>query len=369
MSRRVQISIFIALVAVLVALAGCSSKKEEKPQATPPEPPKPAAPAELSLFIWSEYIDEKVVAEFEKKENARVRITTYESTEEMEGKLSYSGADAQYDVVVAASQVVARFARKGLIAPLDHSKLPNLKNLAPRFSGPEFDNGNKYAVPYQWGTVGLFYDKKKLPNLDPSWAVVLDPKKTAGTFVLIDEMRDMLGSVLKYMGRSSNSTSPEDLREAGRILQEAKGNPKCLGFKGMAGVQDVKSGTADIAVMWNGFALKEVSEQKDRYAYVLPKEGSIIWVDTFVIPAKAPKPELAYKFLNFLLEPQIGARLSAFVKYASPNAASKPHIVPEDLANPVIYPPEDAMSRLEGHRDLGDAIKLFDEAWTTVKSR
>jgi spermidine/putrescine transport system substrate-binding protein len=259
--------------------------------------------------------------------------------------------------------------RKGLIRPLDHTKLHNLKNLDPRFSGPDFDNGNKHAVPYQWGTAGLMYDKKKLPSLEPSWAAVLDAKRPAGTFLLMDEMRDMLGIVLKYMGRSSNSTDPKDIREASRILKEAKASSKCLGFKGIGAAQDVVAGSADIAVMWNGYALKGVSEQKDRISYILPKEGSIIWVDTLVIPLKAPKPDLAHKFLDFLMEPDMAARVSAFVRYATPNAAAKAYIPPDDLNNQVIYPSEDMLSRLEAHRDLGDAVKLFDEAWTAVKSR
>jgi spermidine/putrescine transport system substrate-binding protein len=368
MWRRVQCVFFIAALAGLLAMTGCSKKAEEKTSSSS-EPPKPSAPVELSMLIWSEYIDDKVVADFEKKEGVRVRLVTYESTEEMEGKLSYGGADSQYDVILAASQVVPRFARKGLIRVLDHSKLPNLKNLDARFSGPAFDDGNKYSVPYTWGTLGLFYDKKKLPSLEPSWGAVLDAKKPAGTFVLADEMRDMLGVVLRYMKRSSNSTAKDDIAAAQKILQEVKAHPKCLGFKGIASVQDVKSGAADIAVMWNGYAMREIETDKDRFAYVLPKEGSIIWVDTFVIPPKAPREELAYKFINFLLEPQIGARLATFVKYATPNAAAKAFIPPADLNNTVIYPPEEAMSRLEAHRDLGDAVRLFDETWTAIKAR
>jgi spermidine/putrescine transport system substrate-binding protein len=366
MRRRFELWVFVTVLAGLLALAGCSNNEKPTPA---PEPPKPAAPAEFNLLIFSEYIDEKIVADFEKKEGVRVRITTYESTEEMESKLSYGGADNQYDVIVVASQVVPRFVRKGLLRPLDHAQLPNLKNLDARFSGPGFDEGNKHAVPYQWGTAGLMYDKKKLPSLDPSWAVLLDPKKQAGPFYLMDEMRDMLGIVLKYMGKSSNSTDPNDIREASRILKEAKATPKCLGFKGIGSVQDLLAGSADMIVMWNGYALKAVSEQKDRFAYILPKEGSIIWVDTLVIPQKAPKPELAHKFLNFLMEPEIGARVSAFVRYATPNAASKAFIAPEDLKNPVIYPSEDTLSRLEAHRDVGEAVQLFDEAWTAVKAR
>jgi spermidine/putrescine transport system substrate-binding protein len=369
MRRWFGLSILVGVLACLLALAGCSSKKEDKPGPAQ-EPPKPATPTELNLLIFSEYIDEKIVSDFEKLAGVRLRITTYESTEEMEGKLSYGGADSQYDVVVAASQTLARLARKDLIRPLDHAKIPNLKNLDARFSGAAFDDGNKYGVPYQWGTVGIMYDKKKLPSLEPSWSVMLDAKRPAGTFVLLDEMRDMLGVVLKYKGHSSNSTVPDEIREAGRILQDAKASSKCLGFKGGVGaVQDVKAGSADMAVVWNGYAVKEVAEDKERFAYMIPKEGSVMWVDAMMITRRAPSPELAHKFVDFILDPEIGGRLSAFTRYATPNAAAKSHVSAEDQANLVIYPNDETMGRLEYHRDLADTIKLFDETWTAVKSR
>lgn len=369
MRRWFELSIFVVLLAGLLALVGCSSKKEDKP-APAPDAPKPATATELNLLNFSEYIDEKIVADFEKSANVRVRITTYESTEEMEGKLSYGGADSQYDVVVAASQAVPRLVRKDIIGPLDHAKLSNLKNLGARFSGAAFDDGNKHAVPYQWGTAGIMYDKKKLPSLEPSWGAILDTKNPAGTYVLLDEMRDMLGVVLKFKGHSSNSTSPDEIREAGRILQEAKANPKCLGFKGGIGaVQDVKAGSADIAVVWNGYALREVSEEKDRFAYIIPKEGSVMWMDTMVIPRRAPNRDLAHQFINFILDAQIGGRLSTFTRYATPNDAAKAHVPVADQNNPVIYPTADVLTRLESHRDLADTIKLFDETWTSVKSR
>lgn len=358
----------------LVAMAGCS-KPDPGPGPGPTTtgaaaPATPKKAEEISLLIFSEYIEDKIVADFEKEAGVRLRITTYESSEEMESKLAYGGADAQYDVVVAASQVLPRLVRKDLVRPLDHAQIPNLKNLDGKFAGPAFDDGNKHGVPYQWGTVGLMYDKKKLANLEPSWSVVLDPKKVAGTFILLDEMRDMLGAALKYKGYSSNSTNADEVREAGKILTEAKASPKCLGFKGGVGaVQDVKAGSADIAVVWNGDALKEIDNDKDRLTYVVPKEGSIMWIDAMMITRRAPHPELAHRFINFILDPDVGSRLSVYTRYASPNAAAKTKLPGEDQTNTAIYPPNDLMGRLEYHRDLGDGLKIFDEVWTSVKSR
>ena len=372
MQHRYVNLVLIATLLGVLSLAACSkdNSKEDKGTA-PPAPSASPVASELSLLIFPEYLDEKIIRDFETKNKARLRMTMYDSTEEMESKLAYAGADNQYDVVVMASQIVPRMVRRGLVRDLDHAQLPDLKNLEPRFSGPSFDDGNKHAVPYQWGTVGLIYNKKKFPNLEPSWGVILDPQKVVGTFELMDEMRDMLGVVLKQRGFSSNTTVPEEIREAGRVLKEVKKHPKCLGFKaGVGATQDVKGGSVDMAVAWNGDAQKVVQEDKEqRLTFIIPKEGSVIWVDVMTIPPKAPNPALAYKFINHILAPEAGAQLSLFTKYASPNTAAQAKLPPEERNNLLSYPPREVSERLEHHRDLGEAATIFDEVWTAVKSQ
>ncbi|WP_437655375.1 polyamine ABC transporter substrate-binding protein [Sorangium sp. So ce1182] len=352
----------------------CNSKKDPAPAGQEPgSAAKPATPAEvgeLNLLIFPDYIDEKIIKDFEVQTKAQVRLTRYDSTEEMESKLAYAGAESQYDVVIMASQILPRMVRRGLIRPLDHAQIPNLKNLEPRFSGAGFDDNNKHGVPYQWGTVGIVYNKKKLPNLEPSWSSLLDPQKLAGTFVLLDEQRDMLGSVLKYKGFSSNTTNANEIREAGRVLKDVKKQSKCLGFKGGVGaMEDVRAGSVDMAVVWNGDAQKAIEQDKERLAFVIPKEGSVIWVDVMTIAAKAPHPELAHKFINHVLTPEGGAQLSMYTKYASPNAAAQGKLPEQDRTNTLIYPTKEVADRLEHHRDLGEAAKVFDEVWTEVKSQ
>lgn len=368
MRYKFQPLMVLATLLGIFLLSACNDKKKSDAPG-PSAAPESAAPSELSLLIWPAYIDEKIIQDFEKQHNARLRMTIYDSTEEMESKLAYAGADAQYDVVVLASHAMPRLVRRGLLRPLDHSKIPNLKNVEPRFSGDSFDDGNKHAVPWQWGTVAIIYNKQKFPNLDPSWSVLFEPQKTVGTFVLIDEMRDMMGVALRYKGFSSNTTVAEEIREAGKLLKETKANPKCLGFRaGVGATQDVKGGSVDMAVVWNGDASKVVAEDKDRLGLIIPKEGSVIWVDVMAVTAKAPHADLAHKFIDFILQPEVGAQLSLFTKYASPNKASQAKLPAEERENPLIYPKGEISTRLEYHRDLGEAQKVYDEAWTAIKS-
>ncbi|XXX76974.1 spermidine/putrescine ABC transporter substrate-binding protein [Sorangium sp. So ce134] len=373
MQYRRRPLVLASLLLGVLSLTACGKKESPPAGQDPAAGAKPAAPAEvgeLNLLIFPDYIDEKIIKDFEAQTKAQVRLTRYDSTEEMESKLAYAGADSQYDVVIMASQILPRMVRRNLVRALDHAQIPNLKNLESRFAGPGFDDGNKHGVPYQWGTVGIVYNKKKLPNLDPSWSVLLDPQKLAGTFVLLDEQRDMLGSVLKYKGYSSNTTNANEIREAGRILKEVKKQPKCLGFKGGVGaMEDVRAGSVDMAVVWNGDAQKQIEQDKERLAFVIPKEGSVIWVDVMTIAAKAPHPELAHKFINHVLTPEGGAQLSMYTKYATPNAAAQGKLPDADRTNTLIYPTKEVADRLEHHRDLGEAAKVFDEVWTEVKSQ
>jgi spermidine/putrescine transport system substrate-binding protein len=374
MQHRYRPLLLLAILWGALSLTACS---KDKPQAagdagpnTGSAPPS-AADSELNLLIFPDYLDERIIREFEVQNKTRMRLTRYDSTEEMESKLAYAGGDGQYDVVIMANHVLPRMIRRGLVRELDHAALPNLKNLDTRFSGPSFDDGNKHGVPYQWGTVGIFYNKKKFPNLDSTWGVVLDPQKVVGTFELLDELRDMLGVVLKFKGFSSNTTKPEEIREAGRVIKDVKEHKKCLGFKGGVGaIEDVKGGSVDMAVVWNGDAQKAIAADKEqRLGFVVPKEGSAIWVDVMTITKKAPHPELAHKFINHLLTPDAGAQLSMYTKYASPNAAAQAKLPEEDRTNELIYPPKEVSERLEHHRDIGEAAKVFDEVWTNVKSQ
>jgi spermidine/putrescine transport system substrate-binding protein len=323
-------------------------------------------PARLNLFIWSEYIDPAIVRDFEKQFDCKVTIDLYEDAESMLAKLQ-SGGVSLYDVVVPPDHIVPALIKLQLLAPLRHENLPGIKNLDEQFTSPPFDRENRYTVAYQWGTVGIFARMPKDSPWPKSWSVVLDPKQQPGPVVLIDSVRDLMGSALKLQGHSLNSTDPGELKAARDLLLQAK--KKAVGFEGSVAAKNrVLAKSAVAAIVYSGEAVRGM-EQDPETSYFIPTEGSQIWVDNLAIPAKAPHRDLAERFINFILDPKVGARLSKYTRFASPNKAALAMLPATDLKNPAIYPPAELRSRLEFLQDLGNRTRLFDEIWTQVKSR
>ncbi len=324
---------------------------------------------QVTVYMYSEYIDPTLPKEFEKKTGIKVRIDVYEETEEMMAKLQQAGGVSQYDVVVVSDHAIPVLAKLGLLQPLDHKLIPNLKNISKSFSNPPYDKGSKFSVPYQWGTVGLMYRKDKIAKIDPSWGLFFDPARQPGPFVLINSMRDMMAAALKYQGHSVNSRSKEELKAAGNLILQAKKSEKSLGFEGgVGGKNKVLAGNAVLAIVYNGDAVRAMEEDKN-VDFVLPKEGTVIWVDAMTITAKSPNRQAAHQFINFILDPKVGAVLSDFNRYATPNAAGLPLVNKADRKNPAIYPSDERVKKMEYLEDLGKDSALYDEVWTAVKSR
>lgn len=320
----------------------------------------------LNLFNWSEYMDPAILKDFEKQFNVRVNVSLYESNEDLIAKLRANGG-SQYDVIVPGQYAVPLLSRSGLLLKLDKTQLPNIKNLSKKFVNPSYDPQNTYTAAYQWGTVGVVYRKDKLKNPEQSWALFFDKTKQQGSFLMMDSTREMLGPALKYLGKSLNSTKPDDLRAALEIMVNAKN--RSLGFDGGVGNRNkVSAAQANYGVAYNGDVVKLQAEDKN-LGFFVPKEGSVIFTDSMAIPVKAPNADLAHQFINFILEPKVSARLSNYNRYATPNEAAKPFINKADLTNPGVYPPATVMSKLEFILDLGKDNNLYDSVWTKVKAR
>lgn len=327
--------------------------------------PLAAAPQVLHLFIWSEYIDPEVVAGFERRRHCKVTIDLYEDESAMMAKLQ-AGGSSRYDLAVPPDHKVPVLARLGLIAPLRLERIPNLRHLEGRFLSPPYDRSNRFSVAYHWGTVGLYVRLQGGVAPPATWGLVFDPARQAGPFVLLDGPRDLIGAALKYQGHGLNSFGLEPLRGVRSLLLEAK--QRSIGFDNSVGGRNkVLSGAARVAVVYSGEAARGLEEDPET-AYLLPREGSQIWVDNLVVPAKAPHPRLAEDFIDYLLEPEVAAKNARFVRFATPNRAARVLLPKEDLANPAIYPPAEVMGSLEFIEDPGARARVLDELWTSVKA-
>ena len=322
---------------------------------------------ELSLYIWTEYMDEDLISEFEEEFGCKVLINYYESNEEMLAKLQ-AGGTSQYDIAVPSDYIMVNLKELNLIQPIDKSIVTNINNLSNNFINPPFDGNNTFSAAYQWGTVGFIYNKEKLGDFDNSWSALFENEKGL-SYLLFDSEREQIGIALAYLGYNINTLEKSELQEAANLLIEAKNKSECLGFEANVGPRDkVVAGTIDMGLSYNGDAMGIIAENPN-IGFVNPKEGTVIWVDSMVIPKKAPNPILANKFIEFMLRPEIAARLSNYNQYATPNKAALPNITPEDLANPAIYPDEETQKKLQYIDDLGSNNRIYSELWQMVKTR
>jgi len=325
-----------------------------------------AAAKALNLFIWSEYIDPTVVADFERQFDCKVTTDLYEDESAMMAKLQAGGA-SRYDVVVPPDSKVPPLIKLGLLTPLRLEKIPNLKHCDARFLNPPYDRSNRFTVAYHWGTVGLFVRFTGEAPPPASWGLVFDPAQQPGPFVLIDSPRDLIGAAMKFKGHSLNSTEAAHLKEARTLLLDAK--RRSVGFDNSVGGRNkVLGNAARVAIVYSGEAARGLTQDKHT-AYLYPREGTQMWVDNLAIPVQAPHRELAETFINYLLEPAVAARNARFTRFATPNRPARALLPEADLKNPAIYPPEDVMSQLEFLEDVGSKSRLFDEVWTSIKAR
>ncbi len=323
----------------------------------------------LNLFIWSDYISESIIDGFELECNCKVVETDYESNAEMSAKLK-AGGDSQYDVVVPSSYYVPELADEGLIQPLDHSKLTNFGNLFPKFQNPDYDPGDKYSVPYQWGTTGIVYDPAKIKNPGTGWALLFDPTVNPNyPFVLPKgEGRDQIGAACAYLGYGFNCSDKSQWIAAAKLIEQTTKRPNFAGFVDESPARDqMKSGLIAVSMAYNGdIASCYADGSCAKLKYFLPDQGTEIWVDTMAIPAHAPHPDLAIEFINYILETNVGAALSNFNQYASPNQSAQPQLT-GIMATELIVPTDADMKKLQFLAPLrGADYKLFNQIWTSV---
>jgi spermidine/putrescine transport system substrate-binding protein len=319
---------------------------------------------QLNIYNWDTYIAPDVLEEFAQRYQVKINYDTYGSNEEMYARIK---ADhTQYDLIFPADYMVQAMANEGLLQPLNPSRIPNLKHIDPNFLDPDYDPGNRYSVPYQWGTLGIGYNLEVTGKEIDSWTAMFTPQY-AGKIAWMDDTRYTIGAVLMFLGYDPNTLNIEEINQARDFLIQQKDT--IAAFATDTGQELLNQGEVDLAFEWSGDIFQVMKENPD-LRYALPKEGSIIWTDNIVIPQQARHREMAEKFINFILEPPISARISNFTRYGSPNQTARQVglINPSDVGNPGIYPPPEIFSNLKHLKDLGSGRLLYETAWNAIKT-
>ena len=335
-----------------------------------------AAGGTLKVYNWSDYIDPAVLEEFESETGINVVYDTYESSEVVETKIMAKGSG--YDVVVVSSEYLLRMIGAGVIKPLNKEKLPNSGNLWADIMQrlASFDLGNRHSIPYLWGTTGIGYDEKRISErmadapVD-SWAMVFDPKvvsRFADCGVSVpDAPEELLSAALAYLGRDPNSTDSKDIADALATITAIRPYIKKVDS---GQIDDLASGDICLAIGWSGDVLGAADEAEDgiEVIYSIPKEGAPIWFDLMVVPSDAANTEAAHLFLDFMMRPQVIARISNEIYYANPNEAATEFVEAEILEDPAIYPTAEAMKGLFAiaSRDA-KSKRAIARQWTMVK--
>lgn len=315
----------------------------------------------LNFYNWTDYIADDTIPNFQKETGIKVTYDNYSSNDELFAKIRTGGTG--YDLIVPTDATLVKMKHANLLQPLDLSQITNIDNLDPRFRTAAYDPGNHYSIPWQWGTTGIGYDKTKVGGTVTDWDA-FDLPAVKGKSSYLDEARDAFAMALFRLGHDPNTLDTKELDAAESYLIDLKKKVKSI----TSDYQDpLKSGELLLAQAYSGDVFQIQTDNKN-VEYVIPKSGAFSWVDNMAIPKGAPHPNNAMKFMNYILEPKVGAALTNFVEYGSPNKAATPFIDKSITGNPLIYPSEAELAKLPFQKDLGEQETEYLDRWDKVKS-
>lgn len=318
----------------------------------------------VNVFNWEDYINEDVLDMFEAETGIKVNMMNFTTNEDMLVKVRNS--PQSFDVIFPSDYAIERMISEGLLAELNYDNIPNLQYIDPNLLDPEYDPGNLYSVPYMWGTVGILYNTTMVSEPITSWSSLFDPQYQKAVLML-DSPRDSIGLALKYLGYSMNTRNPLELNDAKNLLVQQKKDGIVKAYQ----VDEIKdkmaAGEAAIAVMWSGDAQYAIELNED-LQYVVPVEGSNIWVDGMVVSKAAKNKENAEAFINFLCRPDIAQMNCEEIWYSSPNTEAVAMMGEDYTENPTLNPPAETIARCEVLLDIQDFIEVYNNVWLEIKS-
>lgn len=319
---------------------------------------------ELYLYNWEDFMDPGVLKDFERETGIKVIEDNFASNEELLAKLQAGGGG--YDLIVPSDYMVAIMARQGLLARLDHANLPNLVNLEPRFRQLPFDPGNAYSVAYFWGVTGIGYNKALVSRSPESWRDLFGETSLArykGRISMLNDMREVIGAALISLGHSPNSTDEQALAAAKQLLITQKAS--LAKYDSETFEESVAAGELAMTQGWSGEFFTAMVENPD-VAFVVPREGTLQFVDNLAIPANSKNKRDAESLIDFLLRPDIAARIANHVGYPTPNRAARDKLDPASPGANFVVPEAVPLYSLE---DLGDRGATHERIWTEIKAR
>jgi putrescine transport system substrate-binding protein len=325
---------------------------------------------QITVFNWNDYIDPQVLVEFERETGIKVNYKTYSSSEEHDKALA---SGEPIDVAVSSYEKLPKLIKIGALLPLDDSKLPNRSNVDKGLLAKlvAYDRGNHFAIPYLWGSVGLAVNKPQAEKalggpVPQSWSLVFDPEQSARLascgISALNEPGEVLFSAMLYQGRDLGHSSPRQIKRAGEMLNAIRPNLRYI--DGERYISDLANGKLCVAIAWVGDALK-ATKAGQPVEFILPEEGASVFIDTLVIPKTAQNPAAAARFINYLMQPKVAAKISQATNYPNAISASKAFLDPAQQALPGLYPDSATKRRLSFVGELPDQqAPVRDEVWS-----
>lgn len=349
--KKIAVILLIALLSAALPFAALA------------EADKPLAGAEIKVYNWEDYIDREVLKIFEEETGCHVNYVTFSQNEDMYTKLS-TGAES-YDVVIPSEYMIERLIKEDLVEELNLANIPNLENILDNLRDPIYDPGNAHSVPYMWGTLGIVYNTDMVEAPVTSWTAMLE--KHNGKLFMMDSMRDTLAIGLIMNGYSVNSDNADELEAAREWLLNQKDSGVVDGYILDQAKDMMAADEAAMAVMYSGDALYAM-EKNDKLVYVIPDEGSNIWVDGMCVPKSCKNKEAAECFINFMCRPDIAQMNMEYIYYSSPVKQVVENLSEEELASTAMNPTDEMVARCEYYVDISsfENAYLYDDVWMDV---
>jgi spermidine/putrescine transport system substrate-binding protein len=327
---------------------------------------KPGSADELHIYTWSNYVDEALLEGFTAQTGIKVIADVFDSNETMLATFQ-AGKGRAYSVIYPSDYSVTKMVQLKLLQLLDHSRLAGLENIMPKFQKSVHDSGNRYSVPVSWGTTGFIYNSEKLNPAPTDWSYMWNnQRQLSRRITLLNDVREVMGGVLKSLGYSYNSTDPQDIRQAYERLEVLK--PAIATFTTDAWRDQLVAGDLLLSMGYSVDAVL-VAKQDTKFKYVIPSSGTSLWSDTMVIPKTAPNPDAAYAWINYMLQPAVAAQVTQRLLFATPNQAACDQLPAPFRDNETLFPSENLLEKSEGIAPVSQSVaELYDKFWTQLTS-